>query len=241
MTEAEWMTSKDWYPMLRFLQRRASDRDGDLPETSRDYLCRKEYLFTAACCRLLWDRLTDGFRSAVVDLERRADDPGQSDAKWVEIDDNWEDIEGGLESSRQVAPKRMRAAFDALEDALNASYLDGWVYSTVTNRKKQTPLARDIFGNPFRPVVVDPAWLLRNGGLVRKLAQSAYDERALDRLPVLADALEEAGCTDADILSHCRSPGPHVRGCWVVDTLLGKQPVWRPAALGGGGTQPGGA
>ncbi len=54
------------------------------------------------------------------------------------------------------------------------------------------------------------------------LARSIYDDRAFDRLPVLADALEDAGCTDAAILDHCRGPGPHVRGCWVVDLILGK-------------------
>jgi hypothetical protein len=58
---------------------------------------------------------------------------------------------------------------------------------------------------------------------VVKLAQAVYDERAYDRLPVLADALEDAGCHDADILTHCRGPGPHVRGCWLIDLLLGKE------------------
>ena len=88
------------------------------------------------------------------------------------------------------------------------------------------PLVRDIFGNPFRPVTLDLAWLTPT---VLTLATSAYEERILpsgeldpDRLAVLSDALEEAGCNDADILNHLRSPGPHVRGCWVVDGLLGK-------------------
>jgi hypothetical protein len=81
---------------------------------------------------------------------------------------------------------------------------------------------RDIFGNPFRPVAIDPGWLAWSDGTVRKLAQATYDDRRFDLLPILADALEEAGCTDADILAHCRGPGPHVRGCWVVDLLLGK-------------------
>jgi hypothetical protein len=58
---------------------------------------------------------------------------------------------------------------------------------------------------------------------VPKLAASIYEQRAFDRLPVLADALEEAGCTDADILGHLRGPGPHVRGCWAVDLILGKR------------------
>jgi hypothetical protein len=72
-------------------------------------------------------------------------------------------------------------------------------------------------------VAVGPSWLAWNDGTVVKLAQGIYDDRAFDRLPVLADALEEAGCDDADILDHCRRPGEHVRGCWVVDLLLGKK------------------
>lgn len=87
-------------------------------------------------------------------------------------------------------------------------------------------ILRDIFGNPFRPVSLAPAWRTPP---VLALAQAAYDHRTLpagalepDRLTVLADALEETGCTDADILGHLRGPGPHVRGCFVLDTLLDK-------------------
>ncbi|OAI55152.1 hypothetical protein AYO44_00105 [Planctomycetaceae bacterium SCGC AG-212-F19] len=77
-----------------------------------------------------------------------------------------------------------------------------------------------IFGSlPYRSVAVDPAW--RTGNVVA-LAQTIYDERPFDRMPILADALEDAGCTSADVLDHCRQPGEHVRGCWVVDLLLGK-------------------
>jgi hypothetical protein len=61
-----------------------------------------------------------------------------------------------------------------------------------------------------------------NDGTVVKIAQAIYDDRAFDRLPVLADALEDASCNEAAILSHLRGPGPHVRGCWVVDLLLGR-------------------
>lgn len=89
-------------------------------------------------------------------------------------------------------------------------------------RQVQATLLRDIFGNPFRPVSVNTSWLTWNDGTVVKLAQSIYDERTFDRLPILADALEEAGCSDADILNHLRGPGPHVRGCWVVDAILEK-------------------
>jgi hypothetical protein len=85
-------------------------------------------------------------------------------------------------------------------------------------------ILRCIFGNPFRPAPpVDPAWPAWNGGSVRKLAEGIYEERAFDRLPVLADALEDAGCSDPSLLGHLRGPGPHVRGCWVVDLLLGKE------------------
>jgi hypothetical protein len=84
-------------------------------------------------------------------------------------------------------------------------------------------LLREIFGNPFRPApAIDPAWLSSNGGLVRRLARTAYDEHRFEGLPVLADALEEAGCADAAILSHLRGPDPHARGCWTLDLLLGK-------------------
>ena len=89
-------------------------------------------------------------------------------------------------------------------------------------RKSQCCLLRDIFGNPFRPASISLSWLAWNDGAIFKMAQAIYDARAFDRLSLLADALEDAGCTDADILSHCRTPGEHVRGCWVVDLLLGK-------------------
>ena len=84
----------------------------------------------------------------------------------------------------------------------------------------QPGLLRDIFGNPFRPVSLDPSWLKPS---VLRFAQATYDDRAFINMPILADALEEAGCTNADVLSHCRSEGPHVRGCWVVDLILGKR------------------
>jgi hypothetical protein len=89
--------------------------------------------------------------------------------------------------------------------------------------KAQTLLLRDIFFNPFRPPpILDPAWLRWRDGTIPRLAQQMYDARDFASMPILADALEEAGCTSGDILEHCRGPGPHVRGCWVVDLVLGK-------------------
>ncbi|HEY1192447.1 MAG TPA: hypothetical protein VGE74_32790 [Gemmata sp.] len=83
----------------------------------------------------------------------------------------------------------------------------------------QTELLRDIFGNPFRPVTFLPEW--RTGTAVA-LALQVYESRDFSAMPILADALQDAGCDSADILDHCRGPGPHVRGCWVVDLVLGK-------------------
>src|SRR5262249_53488200 len=83
-------------------------------------------------------------------------------------------------------------------------------------------ILRDIFHAPYRGVVVRASWRTWNSGITRTLAQTIYQERAFNHLPILADALEEAGCDNADILNHCRQPGEHVRGCWVVDLILGK-------------------
>jgi hypothetical protein len=82
-----------------------------------------------------------------------------------------------------------------------------------------TTLIHDIFGNPFRPVVLNPTWLTST---VLALATGIYEERAFDRMPILADALQDAGCDNDDVLAHCRGEGSHVRGCWVVDLVLGK-------------------
>jgi hypothetical protein len=80
-------------------------------------------------------------------------------------------------------------------------------------------LMRCVFGNPFRPVSFSPRW--RSADAVG-LARGIYDDRAFDRLPILADALLDAGCDNRYVLDHCRGPGPHTRGCWVVDQVLGR-------------------
>jgi hypothetical protein len=97
-------------------------------------------------------------------------------------------------------------------------------------RRHLSTLVRDVFGYlPFGPVAIDPAWLAWHGGAIVTLAQAVYEERALPsghldaaRLAILADMLEEAGCSDPQFLGHLRSAGPHVRGCVAIDALLGK-------------------
>jgi hypothetical protein len=108
-----------------------------------------------------------------------------------------------------------------------ASWASAWNQVEAGEYQQQVWLLRDLFGNPFRSVSLAPAWMTPP---VRNLAQAAYENRLLPsglldntRLAVLADMLEETGCDNQDILSHLRGPGEHVRGCWVVDRLLGKQ------------------
>jgi hypothetical protein len=96
-----------------------------------------------------------------------------------------------------------------------ARRLAGWQKGDV----ELAVLLRDIFGNPFRPVAFDPTW--RTGTAV-ELARGMYEAREFAAMPILADALQDAGCDNEDVLTHCRGPGPHVRGCWVVDLVLGK-------------------
>src|SRR5947209_5861173 len=84
----------------------------------------------------------------------------------------------------------------------------------------QAALLRDIFGNPFRPVAVEPSWLTPP---VVGLAKAIYDGRLFGDLPVLADALEEAGCGDRELLGHCRGVGPHALGCWALDLFTGRE------------------
>jgi hypothetical protein len=83
-------------------------------------------------------------------------------------------------------------------------------------REAQADLLRDIMGNPFRRVTIEPSLLTPR---VLTLARTAYVERAFDQMPILGDELEEAGCQDIAILTHCREPIEHVRGCWVVDAV----------------------
>lgn len=97
----------------------------------------------------------------------------------------------------------------------------------LAEKKLQTDLLRDIFHNPFakEPIELDPNW---RTSTVVELANTIYHEKAFDRMPVLADALEDAGCTNQEVLDHCRKDQgadqcSHVRGCWVVDLILGKE------------------
>jgi hypothetical protein len=109
----------------------------------------------------------------------------------------------------------------AVSTAVQAAATSVWTGPVALDGRGASRLARCCLGPlPFRPAAVRPDWLTETAVA---LARAIYEERAFDRLPILADALEDAGCDDADILAHCRGDGPHVRGCWVVDLVLGKE------------------
>lgn len=119
------------------------------------------------------------------------------------------------------------------DDQIEMAFRKAWWFAEDRGRRAgvdvadRQPMARSlllcVLGNPFQPVPpLAPDWLRWNEATVVRLAQSIYDDRAFNRLPILADALEEAGCTNPEMLNHCRGEGPHVRGCWVIDLLLGK-------------------
>ena len=111
---------------------------------------------------------------------------------------------------------------------LTDDVMEGMTAAIVNSRPLAGPgggavecaLIRCVFGNPFRSATFSPAW--RTDTAV-SLARGMYESRNFGAMPILADALQDAGCDNADILDHCRGPGPHVRGCWAVDLVLGKE------------------
>jgi hypothetical protein len=231
MTEAQWLACEDPTPMLEFLLGKASDR--------------KLRLFAAARCRLFrpdWDDLWP-IREAVDAAEQFSDGLSPSgqfarfhrpwqdfiwDVRWGTMDPTGGSTVlapyclGQLLVQAVSSPDAGSAARGVLYDDLQ-SYFDGLWKDGPRERGAECHLLREVFGNPFRPAALDPAWLAWNGGAVRKMAQAIYEERRFSDLPILADALEDAGCHDPDILAHCRGPSEHVRGCWVVDLLTGRQ------------------
>ena len=223
MTEADWLTCTDPRQMLEFLRGKASQR--------------KLRLFACACCRLVWHLLLDErSRAAVEAAERFADGRlTESDRQAVFCSacdvsrvfyrrpDAWP--ETTLRLRRQhLLDKIKRAAFlAAFAVGSRAGDVEVYIRSTdgnPVNGGMQARLLAEIFGNPFRRIPVNSQWLTPR---VVALAQTIYDERTFEQMPVLADALEEAGCDRQLILAHCEGPGPHARGCWVVDLVLAKE------------------
>jgi hypothetical protein len=130
----------------------------------------------------------------------------------------------GIRSS--IAVRRAVASVTAGRppEVVGPEWHAAWRNAERVEAASHAALIRCIYGNPFRAAPrLDPAWLAWNGGVVPDLARTIYDASAVDRLPHLADALEDAGCNDAEVLGHLRGPGPHARGCRALDLILGKE------------------
>jgi hypothetical protein len=228
MNEAEWWSCENPHDMLEFLIMAASSTHESqhrvlMPPLSE----RKMRLFVAGCARDLLvyrpaSATADGwgdiekFKAAIDRVEAYVDGKGSLEESFIWIETP--DVSAAAFAVVGYDPDvgiRLRDPLEAITDfRVNPAH---WL--------------RDIFGPlPFRSVLpLDPHVLARSNSTVTNLARAIYEERHLPEgtldqqgLGVLADALEEAGCTDNTILSHCRGPGPHIRGCWVLDLILSK-------------------
>jgi hypothetical protein len=237
MTEEEWFSVIDPQHLVEFVRGRVSDR--------------KLRLFACACCRSIWHRLPDPrSRQAIETTERfieaeatgeeltaarEAAEVAQLDALQTRRRDAGEEAVVATASILEWKPThwpclgsviyfsaRSAGEFAELSASNKKGRQQNYLRGCAEEYVNQCALFRDLIGNPFSPFSTTSSLLDWNGAVVPRLAEAIYQDRAFDRLPILADALEEAGCTDAAMLDHCRQPGKHVRGCWIVDLLLGK-------------------
>jgi len=214
MQEAQWMKSHNAVAMLE-----------SLPEEPGD---RKLRLFACACYRHFEDRLNDGPFSEAVETAEAFAEGKSSKAALKRVRQSVRAVRHALSSAstddRVEWVALWLAEVAASENAFGgvADEIQRFVSEGVLQPNEQPPTAsllRCIIGNPFQSVAIDSRW--RTSDFIKN-AQSIYDEAAFDRLPQLAKELKKAGCTNSDILKHCRSKDPHGRGCWVVDQLLEK-------------------
>jgi hypothetical protein len=210
MNEREWLECTDPRSMLEFLRGKASDRKLRLFACAYGRAYRESQHLLGPTTVAVAERYADGLASAqemASERRRWAVSPEETGPVAPSAYDGaWEAVDWLTRAERlmRIDPDAMRHFPTATYDVLKRSVL----------------LLRDIVGNPFRPAPVEAAWLTTN---VVALAQGIYHECGFDRMPILADALEDAGCTNADMLEHCRKSEGHVRGCWLVDLLLGKK------------------
>jgi hypothetical protein len=235
MTESEWLCCGDPRVMLDHVRERAG--------------ARQLRLFACACLRAVWRHLFDErSRQAVLVAERYADgqasaaDLASAEAAAFEVA-RVADFRSTVSDPGWAASHAAHRAanYDPYSAASGAVFIAAlcaapWLYepsgavlhhgdvaAKARARQHHCDLLRDVVGNPFRRVTVRPEWLAWDRGVVVRLAEHIYRESSFDELPVLGDALEEAGCRDETLLTHCRSAGVHVRGCWLVDRILARQ------------------
>jgi hypothetical protein len=241
MNESEWATHESVRAMLVYLKTTGSRK------------LRSARLYGCACCRLTWHLLSDGAARTIVEFAEAYLDGkvSEEELRAAGDDANFIDIDQRLWRSTEIGPQISKIAHNLIlatrwlayphydfSSAISVStltagsrdddfYFDSQqhlissdIYPGDWETAEQAKLIRDIFGNPFRSVTFDQGWRTEH---TVGLATMMYDTRIFDAMPVLADALQDAGCDNENILRHCREPGVHVRGCWVVDLVLGKE------------------
>jgi hypothetical protein len=213
MTEAEWL---------------AADRDSIRRAVSQ-FGPRRQRLIMCASCRLLGELLIPAATEALDVLEEFAD-TGKTKAAIRRVRKSITALQ--LDQCRQFGPSARWLPLRAIEiiatdkviryDAeavVGALVADDGLTRKAARRRLFVPYS-DIFGNPFRSVPFSPAW---RTDTALSLARTMYDSREFSAMPILGDALQDAGCDNEDVLTHCRGPGTHVRGCWVCDLVLRKE------------------
>jgi hypothetical protein len=230
MSGDEWDICSDPTPMLEFLRGKASDR--------------KLRLFACACCRRIGHMIINPQALNLLKVAEQFADQTAGDTERHDGRQLAQQLAQGKGITRApTIPKWERRAISTVyyalarnagEAAVNSSQIahDALIWRAgghlscdwrrIKNDEDaaQAHLLRDIFGNPFQPIAVDAKWRTPN---VIALAQTIYEKQAFHLMPELDAALEQAGCTDAEVLAHCRQYGDHVRGCWLIDLLLGKE------------------
>jgi hypothetical protein len=232
MTEAQWRASNDLFGMLDYVLVRASER--------------KLRLFACACVRELGHLLADArVRRAFFVAERFADDlagPAELSAAHADAEAALRRLLNAVSAHEQFGPQvfpRVAAVHGALRlvtsPCLPATEVAHAATAALLLRHAGDPAwtaralgtvcdqLREVFGNPFRRVKLDRAWLRGAGAPTALVARAIYHDRSFDELPALADALEDADCPSPDLIAHCRAAAPHGRGCWAVDALLAKR------------------
>jgi hypothetical protein len=206
MTEREWLRTADFRRMIHLLEGKASPRKFQL------FAC-------ASCRRVRW------YDPDVIDLleayaDRRAKRKDAMAAVKAAIPEgrinaycSWLFWKASCLEGADIV-----AAINA-GGAVTSNGIEETPENYRAEERVHADLLRCIIGNPFHPGRLDRSALTP---AVTALAKSIYADQCYKDLPILADALEEAGCTNANILSHCRQPGEHVRGCWALDLVLGK-------------------
>lgn len=207
MTEKEWLSSSDPESMVIHLCRGGSKR--------------KLRLFGCACTRQVWPLISDDcFRDAVVVAERFADGLVRNKELAVAKSTSGAALERhGLAGERAPIQCALGCAWSTTRNPESAAIYPLWVFTNDDERKWQLAILRDMFGNPFRNVTLDISTLSTE---VTSLAATVYEDRAFERMPELAHALERSNCGNAEVLNHCRHGHIHVRGCWVLDLILAK-------------------